>query len=384
MNTIKNKSYIFGRLLSTVILFITLNCNGHKKVIISFNERALELQNTYIKDKSLSVFTAKLDHNNGNWTLNGETTNPTLYSNLIRYTDSLLAKEKYNNSFMLLPDSALGDSNFAIVNVSVTPLREKPRHSSQMVDQAILGNTIKLLRYSNGWYLAQTHYNYVGWINKTGLHVCDSTSKTNWERQSNYTTKTLQSSLFSQPSEASQPVSDMVLNNVFIGKIQNKNWVSLLLPDGRSGFAKMDNLQLINKNLKKPIEPDSILQQAYKMMGIPYLWGGNSAKANDCSGFTQTVFKANGIQLPRDARQQALEGITITPNKHWSNINIGDLLFFGKEDKITHVGISIGGKDFIHQGGKVSINSLDERSEYFSPKRLESFLNVKRIVGISS
>ena len=119
-------------------------------------------------------------------------------------------------------------------------------------------------------------------------------------------------------------------------------------------------------------------------MGIPYLWGGNSAKANDCSGFTQTVFKANGIQLPRDARQQALEGITITPNKRWSNINKGDLLFFGKEDRITHVGISIGGKDFIHQGGKVSINSLDERSEYFSPKRLESFLKIKRIVGISS
>ena len=384
MNTTKNNSYIPLNLLIVAFLFITFKCNSHKKAIISFNERFQALQNTYIKDKSLSVIRAELDYNNGNWTLEGETTNSILFSKLISYTDSLLTKENYINKLMLLPDSTLGDSNFAIVNVSVTPLREKPRHSSQMVDQAILGNTIKLLRYSNGWYLAQTHYNYVGWINKTGLHVCDSTSKTNWERQTNYTTKTLQSSLFSHPSETSQPVSDMVLNNVFIGKIKNKNWVSLLLPDGRSGFAKMDNLQLINKNLKKPIEPDSILQQAYKMMGIPYLWGGNSAKANDCSGFTQTVFKANGIQLPRDARQQALEGITITPNKHWSNINKGDLLFFGKEDKITHVGISIGGKDFIHQGGKVSINSLDERSEYFSPKRLESFLNIKRIVGISS
>ena len=384
MNTTKNKSYISINLLIVAFLFIAFNCDSYKKAIISFNERLQALQDTYIKDKSLSVIRAELDYNNGNWTLEGETTNSILFSKLISYTDSLLTKENYINKLMLLPDSTLGDSNFAIVNVSVTPLREKPRHSSQMVDQAILGNTIKLLRYSNGWYLAQTHYKYVGWINKTGLHVCDSTSKTNWERQTNYTTETLQSSLFSQPSETSQPVSDMVLNNVFIGKIQNKNWVSLLLPDGRSGFAKMDNLQLINKNLKKSIEPDSILQQAYKMMGIPYLWGGNSAKANDCSGFTQTVFKANGIQLPRDARQQAFEGITITPNKHWSNINKGDLLFFGKEDKITHVGISIGGKDFIHQGGKVSINSLDERSEYFSPKRLESFLNVKRIVGISS
>ena len=245
MNTTKNKSYISINLLIVAFLFIAFSCDSYKKAIISFNERLKALQDTYIKDKSLSVIRAELDYNNGNWTLEGETTNSILFSKLISYTDSLLTKENYINKLMLLPDSTLGDSNFAIVNVSVTPLREKPRHSSQMVDQAILGNTIKLLRYSNGWYLAQTHYKYVGWINKTGLHVCDSTSKTNWERQTNYTTKTLQSSLFSQPSETSQPVSDMVLNNVFIGKIQNKNWVSLLLPDGRSGFAKM-NLSLIH------------------------------------------------------------------------------------------------------------------------------------------
>ena len=104
--------------------------------------------------------------------------------------------------------------------------------------------------------------------------------------------------------------------------------MSILLPDGRSGFAKKDNMQLINKKVQKAIKPDSILHQAYKMMGIPYLWGGNSTKGNDCSGFTQTIFKANGIQLPRDARQQALEGIAITPNGDWSNILEGDLLFF--------------------------------------------------------
>ena len=384
MNTIKNKSYISIRLFIFALLIIALSCDGHKKVILVFKEHVLALQDAYIKDKSLSIFTADLDHNNGYWILEGETTNSIIHSNLIRYTDSLLTKEKYTNRFMLLPDSALGDSNFAIVNVSVTPLREKPRHSSQMVDQAILGNTIKLLRYNNGWYLAQTHYNYVGWINSTGLHVCDSVKKNEWEIQTNYTTKKLQGYIFSQPNEGSQPVGDMVLNNVFIGKIKNKNWVSLLLPDGRSGFAKIENMQLINKKLKKAIVPDFILQQAYKMMGTPYLWGGNSTKGNDCSGFTQTIFKASGIQLPRDARQQALEGVTITPNKNWSNIHKGDLLFFGKEDRVTHVGISIGGKDFIHQGGKVAINSLDERSENFSLKRLESFLFIKRIFNMSS
>ena len=63
------------------------------------------------------------------------------------------------------------------------------------------------------------------------------------------------------------------------------------------------------------------------MTGVPYLWGGNSSKANDCSGFTQTIFKSQGMQLPRDARQQALLGEKITPNETWENILPGDLLF---------------------------------------------------------
>ena len=372
------------QLISLSIFFVAFNCSGHKKILSLFNKYANELEINYIQDKSLSIFTTNLYQTDDHWTLEGETTNLVLHSNLIRFTDSLLKKEGYTNNFILLPDSSLGDSNFAIVNVSVTPLREKPQHSSQMVDQAIMGNTVKLLRYNDGWYLAQTHYDYVGWISKTGLHICDSVTKSNWENQINYTTKNLQGSIFSLPYETSQPIADMVLNNVFVGEMENKNWVSLLLPDGRSGFAKKNKMGLIDKTNKKSIKPDSILYQAYKMMGIPYLWGGNSTKGNDCSGFTQIIFKANGLQLPRDARQQALEGIKITPNEDWSNILEGDLLFFGREDRVTHVGISLGKKDFIHQGGKVEVNSLDERSADFSPKRLESFLFIKRILVESS
>ena len=43
--------------------------------------------------------------------------------------------------------------------------------------------------------------------------------------------------------------------------MENKNWVSLLLPDGRSGFAKKNKMGLIDKTNKKSIKPDSILYQ---------------------------------------------------------------------------------------------------------------------------
>ena len=77
--------------------------------------------------------------------------------------------------------------------------------------------------------------------------------------------------------------------------------------------------------------------------------------------------------------KQSLEKLIIIPNNNWSNVKPGDLLFFGKENKITHVGMSTGGKEFIHQGGMVRVNSLDSSSNKFAPKRNETFQFIKRL-----
>jgi len=116
------------------------------------------------------------------------------------------------------------------------------------------------------------------------------------------------------------------------------------------------------------------------MMGLPYLWGGSSSKMNDCSGFTSTVFLAHGIQLPRDASQQALIGKSVEFDRTFQMVKPGDLLFFGSKERITHVGISLGGYEYIHQDGYVDIGSFDPTLEKDSDRKFSNLQIIKRVI----
>ena len=380
MMNIRIQTQFWSIVLFFPIFFIALNCSNYTNRITNFDLRKDQIRKKHINDGSLSVFSADIDKINNRWVIKGETTDSSAYESILRLKDSLFKDTDIKNNFILLPDPALGDKVFGIVNVSVTPMREEPRHSSQMVDQAIMGNIVRLLKYDNGWYLVQTHYDYVGWINKSGLFVTNESGKNNWQEKADKSFTGLQNLIRSEPDNNSLPISDIVLNNVVISEPYDNDWSLIHLPDGRKGYLKSKSLRYFNTKSQNNIHSGDIISDAKRMMGTPYLWGGNSTKGNDCSGFTQTVFKANNIQIPRDARQQALIGTPILPSQDWSNILPGDLLFFGREDKVTHVGISLGQKDFIHQGGKVGINSLDKASPEFNKGRFESFLFVRRVL----
>ena len=79
----------------------------------------------------------------------------------------------------------------------------------------------------------------------------------------------------------------------------------------------------------------------------------------DCSGFTQVVFKMNGIKILRDAHQQAETGTLVSFAEEAKE---ADLAFFDNEKgRITHVGIILSGNKIIHASGKVRIDSFDHQ-----------------------
>jgi cell wall-associated NlpC family hydrolase len=187
--------------------------------------------------------------------------------------------------------------------------------------------------------------------------------------------------VFTEKSDKSQVISDLVLG-VSVRKISDQgSWKEIELPDGRVGFVRSSKTVAYQK-VDNSIEADRnrIIEIAKTMMGIPYLWGGHSTKGFDCSGFTSTIFRMEGIQLPRDASMQVNLGEEVIPDSNYLNVLAGDLIFFGSPNRITHVGICLGGSYFIHASGNVHINSLDEKDELFNSHRKRTFRHIKRLI----
>ena len=101
-----------------------------------------------------------------------------------------------------------------------------------------------------------------------------------------------------------------------------------------------------------------IKQLTSSWLNAPYLWGGRTPLGVDCSGFVQVVFKLLGIDLPRDAWQQAQEGVAV---KKIAESLPGDLAFFDNKEDIVHVGILLGEGQVIHASGKVRVDGIDKK-----------------------
>ncbi|HEV58207.1 MAG TPA: hypothetical protein ENN87_12060 [Phycisphaerales bacterium] len=283
---------------------------------------------------------------------------------------------------ILLPDSELMPDQYGLIRVSTAQLRAGPKHSAELVDQAILGQRVRLLKQDGQWFLVQTDYDYIGWMTQESFVRTDLAGVNAWTRTSQVRVRSNYAVVYSEPDTRSVPVMDATLNARLTRENAQDTWTQVTAPDGRQGWIQSDCiLPLGTWQYPELSRRESIVKTAIQMTGVPYLWGGNSSKANDCSGFVQTVFKANGIQLPRDARQQAREGINVDFASEYAELEPGDLLFFGRPGAITHVAISLGGPRFIHQSSDVHVNSLDPADAEFNASSKETLRFVKRILS---
>ena len=157
--------------------------------------------------------------------------------------------------------------------------------------------------------------------------------------------------------------------------------------------AKTQNSKKTTSSSSSSSGGNALYDEATNYLGLKYVWGGASlTKGADCSGFTQQIYKKFGVSLPHKASYQAKMGTKITSK---SDLQAGDLVFFGSKNNITHVGIYGGDGKFIespHTGASVRVSKLSSRKDFVSGSRFSgisgstktSGKNVKKVKGVSS
>lgn len=293
------------------------------------------------------------------------------------------------DSLVVLPHPGVGEKNYGLVKVSVANLRARPDHGAELVSQAVMGTPVRILKKSKDWYYIQTPDRYLAWTNASSVESLIPNGLEEWCHGARVICRELYGVVYAD-TLLQDRLSDLVAGAVLSGKAGNagkERWCTVTLPDGRQGWAETA-LFLDYDTWIQAAEatPATLVATARKMAGIPYLWGGTSSKALDCSGFTKTVWFLNGILLERDASQQFRHGEVIDAGAEQQNLRPGDLLFFGRKEplRIIHVGIYLGNREVIHASGQVAISSMDPRQPHFSTYLSGTYVGARRVVGMPS
>lgn len=202
------------------------------------------------------------------------------------------------------------------VTKGVAPLRKSASAIAEQLSEMRFGDGFTSYELKDGWHWGQCERDgYVGYVRDDGFSAAAV--------KPTHRIKKLTSSLFPEPSIKSPPLDTLTF---FSG-------VEVIGNDGK--FAELKSGGFVHAHHLTPISDwaeRDVVFNAGRMLGVPYLWGGNTPKGLDCSGLIQLACDVVGITCPRDSDMQAAALGTESPDP--SKPHRGDVIFFP-----GHVGI---------------------------------------------
>ena len=274
---------------------------------------------------------------------------------------------------------------FAINHCTVTPVRQEPSEGSEQLTQLLFGEVCEVLDRLPRWTkIRSTLDGQEGWVDFKMLSPAPKSSqKVKGER-------------LNIKGEGVISVPMAIATDMETGE-ELMLTLGTRLPNYSHGtFEVLGQQYLIDPTCVSTAQRstgEADLQQsdlqrsdlatiAQSLLNAPYLWGGKNAMGMDCSGFTQVVYAAQGINLLRNAREQMTQG-ELVPSL--AEAQPGDLAFFDHADRdpkatnISHVGVLLSPTEIIHCSGCVHIDTIDEQGIHLPDGELTHHLvQIKR------
>lgn len=251
-----------------------------------------------------------------------------------------------------------------------------PDLMSEVDSQAIYATSVKIVEDNGNWKKIETPDGYQGWMPADVLYASTYLYPASAKEAK---IKTLRAHIYWVPDTRPHPP---LLTLPFDARIEVlipedyvQRWWKVILVDGSQGWIQKGDIELHPKQLSL----SETMELSTLFIGLPYTWGGVSSFGFDCSGFAQRLYKQMGIALPRNSSLQARDARGVEIPRE--SLQSGDLLFFGMNQRVSHVGIYLENDRFIHakahlkEGSPIlQIHSLKE------PKWEEPYLFAKRFV----
>ena len=287
---------------------------------------------------------------------------------------------------------------YLIVTEPIADLRKEPLDPAQgdyeyddLQETQLLLNEVLLYRGENDeWYqveaMEQSDFTpealwrgYPGWVRKRAVREVKKV------KRNTIVIKGKGVYVYTEPDQASKTIMTVSMGTRFhaTGEIMG-GFCQVSLPKGGNGWVVKRNTRDMARKINEKQLRRRIVSTAKLFLGVPYLWGGRSIKSEarskrsevrrnsklagiasgvDCSGLTNLVFRANNIDIPRNAHVQWM----VTPKITQEAMQPGDLIFVSNQDefyKISHVMISLGEEEFIEAletGMVVKINAFHDK-----------------------
>ena len=271
---------------------------------------------------------------------------------------------------------------YVIANATVVPVRENPSEGAEQLTQLLFGEVCEVLDCLPRWTkIRSTLDGQEGWVDFKMVSPASSLIASSPHRLE---------AIVAAPMAAATPMdggADLLLTlgtrlpNYSHGTFEvlgqqyliDPTCVNITTAQRSTGEADLQQSDLQRSDL---------VTIAQSLLNAPYLWGGKNLMGIDCSGFTQVVYAAMGVNLLRNAREQITQG-EVVPSL--AEAMPGDLVFFDHADRdpkatnISHVGMLFSPTEVIHCSGCVHVDAIDQEGIHLANGELTHHLvKIKR------